>query len=75
MHVTLTHDADVTDNLDGEGAQFVIFGVGERLAGGHHNRLARMDAQRVEVLHITDSDAIVVTVAHHLVFDLLPASE
>ena len=32
-----------------------------------------MDAQRVEVLHITNGDAIVETVAYHLIFHLFPA--
>ena len=31
-----------------------------------------MDAQRVEVLHVADSDAVVIAVAHHLILDLLP---
>ena len=32
-----------------------------------------MDAERVEVLHVADGDTVVVLVAHHLVFDFLPA--
>ena len=32
-----------------------------------------MDAQGVEVFHVTDRDAVVKTVAHHLVFHFLPA--
>ena len=43
--------------------------------GSHHDALARMDAQRVEVLHVADGDAVVVAVAHHLVLYLLPASQ
>ena len=72
LHVALAHDADVADNLDGQGAEFMIFGVGKRLRGCNHNRLARVNAKRVEVLHVTDGNAIVVTVAHHLVLDFLP---
>ena len=37
LHVTLTDDADVTDNLDGQCAQLVILRVGQRLARGHHD--------------------------------------
>ena len=32
-----------------------------------------MDAQGVEVLHVTNGDTVVVTVTHHLIFYLLPA--
>ena len=34
-----------------------------------------MDAERIKVLHITDGDAVVVSVSHHLVLDLLPAAQ
>ena len=34
-----------------------------------------MDAERVEVLHVADGDAVVKPVAHHLVFYLLPSLE
>ena len=34
-----------------------------------------MDAHRINVFHIADSDAIVRAVAHHLVLDLFPADE
>ena len=34
-----------------------------------------MDAQRVEILHVADGDAVVIPVAHHLVFHFLPAAE
>ena len=63
----------MTDNLDGQRTQLVILAVGERLRGSNHNRLASMDAQRVEVLHVTNGDAVVETVANHLVLYLLPA--
>ena len=63
----------MADDLDGQGTQLVIFAVRERLTRCHHYRLTRMDAQRVEVLHVADRDAVVETVAHHLVLNLLPA--
>ena len=63
----------MTDNLDSQRTQLVVFRVGQRLRGSNHDRFAGMDAQRVEVLHVADGDAVVITVAHHLVFYLLPA--
>ena len=51
----------------------MVFRIGKRLRRGHNDALAGMDAQRVEVFHIADRDAVVVAVAHDLVFDLFPA--
>ena len=56
-------------------AEQVVLMVGEGLRGSDHDTLAGMDSERVEVLHVADRDAVVVAVAHHLVFYLLPALE
>ena len=53
----------------------MVLAVGEGLRGGDNDALAGMDAQRVEVLHVADGDAVVVTVAHHLILDLFPPLE
>ncbi len=49
--------------------------VRQRLDRRDHDRVAGVDAQRVDVLHGADRDAGVVRVAHDLVFDLLPAHQ
>ena len=56
-------------------AQPLVDRVGQRLDGRDDDRVAGVDAQRVDVLHGADGDARVVRVAHHLVLDLLPAHE
>ena len=73
LYVTFAHNADMADNLDGELAQLVVVAVRERLRRSHYDTLAGVDAQRVEVLHVADRDAVVVLVAHHLIFHFLPA--
>ena len=75
LHVALSHDAHVADDLDGNLAEAVVFPVAEGLGRSHHDAFSRMDAQRVEVLHITDGDTVVVTVPHHLVFNFFPSLE
>ena len=62
-------------DLDGERTQLVILAIGQSLRRSDDDTLTRMDAQRVEVLHVADRDAVVVAVAHHLVLYLLPALE
>ena len=73
LHVTLADDTDVTDNLDGQRTQLMVFRVCQRLRRSDDNRLTGMDAQGVEVLHVTDGYTVVVAVTNHLVLNLLPA--
>ena len=75
LHVAFADDAHVPDDFDGQFAQLVVFGIRERLRRSHHDALAGMDAQRVEVLHVADRYAVVETVANNLVLDLFPAFE
>ena len=71
LHVATTFDFERTDDFERTVAQHLEFAVGERLARCHHDRVARMDTHRIDVLHATDRDGRIVGVAHHLVFDLL----
>ncbi len=73
LHVTLAHDTDVANNLDWQCTQLMILAIGQCLRGSDNNTFARMDTQRVEVFHVTNCDTVVVTVAHHLIFNLFPS--
>ena len=73
MHVALAHNAHLAHNFYGDAAQKMVLVVAQRLRRRHHHALARVDAQRVEILHIADGDAVVVAVANHLIFNLFPA--
>ena len=75
LHIALAHYAEMAYYLDGQFPEEVVVLVGEGLRRGHDYALARMYAERVEVLHIADGDAVVEAVAHHLVFYFLPALE
>src|SRR5712692_10824190 len=70
LHIALPDDIQASHNGGRGGPQRMIFAVVERLAGSDDNRLTGVDAQRVHVFHVTDGDAVVVAVAHYLVFDL-----
>ena len=73
LHVTLAHNADMAHNADAELAKLVVLAVCQGLRRRYHDAFARMYAQRVEVLHVTYGNAVVKTVAHHLIFNFLPA--
>ena len=51
----------------------MIIRIAQGLRGGDHDRLSRMDSQRVEILHVTYRDTVIEAVAHHLVLYLFPA--
>ena len=61
----------------GEGgvAHPLVFLVGQRLGRGDGDRVAGVDAHRVEVLDGADDDDVVGPVAHHLQLEFLPADD
>ncbi len=75
LDVAAALDAERPDDREGRAAQPLVDGVGQRLDRGDDDRVAGVDAERVDVLHRAHGDARVVGVAHHLVLDLLPADE
>ena len=75
LHVALSHYTDVTHNLDRQCAQLVILAVGECLRRSDDDTLTRVNTERVEILHVTYGDTVVVLVAHNLIFNLLPSLE
>ena len=75
LHIALAHNTYVPDDLDGKSTQLVILRVGQRLRRSNHDALARMNAEGIEVLHVTDRDTVVVAVAHYLILYLFPPFE
>ena len=73
LHVALAHYPDVADNPDGKLAQEVVVIVGQGLGRSHDDALSGVDSERVEVLHVADSDTVVIAVADNFIFNLLPA--
>ena len=75
LHVAAAFDAQCPDYAQAGRAEHLVLLVGKRLAGGHDDAVAGVDAHRVDVFHVADGDAVVGGVAHHLVLDLLPADK
>ena len=63
----------MADDTDSQFTKFMILRIGQCLRRGDHDSLAGMDTQRVEVLHVTYSDAVIITVTDHFILHLLPA--
>ena len=53
----------------------LVLAVGERHGGRHGDRVAGVDAHRVDVLDRADDDHVVLGVAHQLELELLPAED
>ncbi len=75
MDIALADYADVAHDVDGCLAKEVELLVGEGLRRGHDDALSGVDAERIEILHVADGDAVVVGVAHDLILNLLPAAQ
>ena len=68
-------DADLADHRQRGVAHPLIFLVGQRLRGRDGDRVARVNAHRVEILDRADDHDVVVLVAHHLHLVLFPADD
>ena len=66
-------DADFANDRGGRVAHALIFLVGERLRGRDGDRIARVDAHRVDIFDRADHDEVVAEVAHHLKLEFFPA--
>ena len=68
-------DADRADDRRRRVAELLVGLVGERHLRRDRDRVAGVDAHRVEVLDRADDDDVVAAVAHHLELELVPAAQ
>ena len=68
LHITLAYNTQMPYDLDCRRPEHMIFLVTQGLTWGHDDAVTRMRAKGIKVLHITNSDTIVVSITHHLVF-------
>ena len=62
-------------DFDCGSTEHVVLFIRQSLRRGNNNGIASVYAERVEVFHVTDSDAVVFCVANNFVFGFLPASK
>jgi len=75
LNVALSYHTEMTDNLDGGRSEHVVLLIRKGLRRGHDNRVTGVDTQRIEVLHVTHGDAVVLGVANDFILGFLPALE
>ena len=75
LAVAAAHDAQGRHDVQGGGAQHLIFLVGKGQGRGRHDGIAGVYAHRVEVFHGAHGDDVAHAVPHGLELDLLPAED
>jgi len=75
LDVAFADDSEVADGFLGDGAEHLVLAVCQSLARRNDDRFAGVDAERVEVFHVDDGNAVVGVVADDFVLDFFPATE
>ena len=73
LYVTASCYIQLIDNIKSRGTQHLIFLVRQGLGRSYNDTVSCVDADRINILHVADSDTVPCTVAHHFIFDLLPS--
>src|SRR3954451_13703618 len=75
LDVAAALDAERANDVERRAAQALMCLIGESLDRCDDDRVTRVDAERIDVLHRAHRDACVRGIAHDLVLDLLPAAQ
>ena len=75
LHVAAACDPEFIYDIQGRRAEHLILFVCERLGRCDDYRIAGVYADRVDVLHVADRDAIACAVAHDFILDFFPAGD
>ena len=73
LHVALSDNSDVSDNLNGSRSEHVVLVIREGLGGSDDDGVTGVCSERVKVLHVAADDGVIGGVSHDLVLDLLPS--
>ena len=75
LYVTAAGDTELRDDVECGGTEHLILLIRQGLGRSHDDGVTGVDANRVEVLHITYGDDIARRITHYLILDLLPAGD
>ena len=75
LHVTSSGDAQLGDNVQRRSTQHLVLLVTQGLGWSHYDTVSGVNADRVNVFHITYGDAVSCTVAHYFILDFFPSGD
>ena len=75
LYVAAAGDAKLADDVQGRGTQHLIFFIAQCLRRCYNDTVSGMHADRVDVFHVADGDAVACTIPHHFVLDLFPSGD
>ena len=75
LHVAASGNVQLADDVQGGGTEHLVLLVPQRLGGRHDDTVSCVHAYRVDIFHITYSNAVAVAIPHYLVLDLFPSRD
>ena len=75
LNVTSACDSKLCDNVQGRGTKHLVLFVSKSLGRSNYDGVSCVDTNRVNVLHVADSDAVSCAVTHYLILDFFPACD
>ena len=75
LAVAAALDTELGDNVERSRAQHLVFFIRKRDGGRDDDRIARVNADGVEVFHRTDGEHVARAVAQNFKFDFLPTAD
>ena len=73
MNVTFTNNPQMPNNLNSASPQQMILLIAQSLRRCNDDGITSVSTKRVKVLHVTNSNAVVLRITDNLVLDFLPA--
>ena len=75
LYVAAAGNLQLINDVQCRCTQHLIFLVGKCLGRSHNDGVTGVHADRIQVFHVADGDAVSCSVAHHFVLDFLPAGD
>ena len=75
LYVASAGDVQLADDVQGGSTQHLIFFIAKGLGRCYDDTVSGVHADRVDVFHVADGDAVAGTIPHDFVLDLFPAGD
>ena len=75
LYVTSSRNLQLTDNVQRRSTEHLILFISKGLGRSYYNTVTGMDADRIDIFHVTYGNTVSCTVAHNFVLDFFPAAD